>query len=98
MESHKNVTLEIPVLLVMVKRSKKKRDRKKQRSSTTLLRQKTVYLKVFLQKVFEITTERSPAKLTATVDGATDLSSKNLPQCEEFHATSLSNLPDYFWW
>ena len=52
---------------------------------------------VLLQKVFEITTESSPASLTATLDGAADLTARNLPQREEFHATSLSSLPEYFW-
>ena len=53
--------------------------------------------KGFTQNVFEITTRSSPARLTATVDGAVDLPDRNLPQREEFRATPLSSLPDYFW-
>ena len=82
---------------VMVKKRGGKSKREKQRNSSTLLRQKTIYLKVLLQKVFKITTERSPGSLTATVDGAADLTARNLPQCEEFNAKPLSSLPDYFW-
>ena len=41
---------------------------KKQKNSTTLLCQKIIYLKVLLQKVFEIATDSSPAGLTATVE------------------------------
>ena len=47
--------------------------------------------------VFKITTESSPASLTAKVDGAADLPARNHPQHEEFHTTPLSSLPDYFW-
>ena len=39
--------------------------------------------KGFATKVFEITTESSPASLTATVDGAAYLTARNLPQLEE---------------
>ena len=39
------------------------------------------YLKTFLQKVFEILTESTPARLTATVDAAADLPDRNLQQC-----------------
>ena len=58
---------------------------------------KNIYLKVILQKMVLITIENIPASLTVMVDGAADLPSKNLPQREEFHATPLSTLPDYFW-
>ena len=46
--------------------------------------------------MFLITTENSQASLTMTVDDAVDLKPLNLPQPEEFHATPLSSLPDYF--
>ena len=55
--------------------------------------QETIYLKVLLQKVFEIMTGSSPVSLTAMVDGAADLPERNLPQHEEFHETPLSSLP-----
>ena len=54
-ESHKNVTFWIIFLRVTVKRSREKNNSKKQRNSSMLLWQKTVYLKVLLQKMFEIT-------------------------------------------
>ena len=78
-------------LRVMFKRG---RERKKQRNSSTLLRLKTFYLKVLLQKTFKITIENSTAKLIATVDGTADLPARNLPQSEEFYVVLLSSLMD----
>ena len=84
-------------LRVMVKRSRGKWQQEETEKQQYVIVQKKMYLKVLLQKVFEITTESCPASLTATVDGAAVLPTRNHPQREEFHAMSLSSLPDYFW-
>ena len=55
----------MPFLRVVFKRSREKSNRKKQRNSNTLMWQKTVYLKILFQKIFEITTRSSLASLTA---------------------------------
>ena len=80
-----------------LREEEEKSNREKQTSSSTLLGQKTIYFKVLLQKVFEITTESNPASLTAMVDRAADLTARNFSQSEEFHATPRSKLPDYLW-
>ena len=78
-----------------------KRNRGKKQQEETEKHQRVImtenYLKVILQKMVLISTENSPVSLTVTVDGSADLPSRNLLQCEEFHATALSSLPDYFW-
>ena len=52
--------------------------------------------KDFTAKGFEITTKSSSISVTVTMDGAVDLTVRNLPQREEFHATPRSSLPNYF--
>ena len=94
LETHK----EIPFLCVMVKSSKEKSNRKKQKNSDMLLWQKTIYLKVLLQKVFNIATKNSLANLTVMVDGRWIYwPGIFLSMSEEFHGTPLSSLPDYYW-
>ena len=58
-ESHTYASLEMLFLQVMVKEADEKSNTTKQRNSSSLLLQKTIYLKVLLQKVFEITTRSS---------------------------------------
>ena len=97
LESHRNVTLGLTFVGIMIKRSREKSNKKKKRNSSMLLWRKTIYLKVLLQKVFEIMTKSSPISLTATVAGTADLQARNLIQREKFHATPLSSLPNFFW-
>ena len=52
--------------------------RSKVLSTVAVIVKKNIYLKILLQKVFEIKTERSPGSLTAAVDGAADLSARNV--------------------
>ena len=74
----------------MVKRSRgKKATERNRETSAYSCDRKTVYLKVLLQKVFEIMTKISLAFLTAMVDGTADLPARNLPQRDEFHAMPL---------
>ena len=89
-------TLEMSSLPVMDKRNRgKKQQEETGKQQHVIVIQN--YLKVFLQKVFEITTESSPTSLTETVDGSADLPARNLTLHEEFQVTLLSSLPDYFW-
>ena len=81
----------------MVKRrGGKKQQEELKKQQHVIVTENSLLQKVLLQKVFEITTENSPASLTTTAEGAADLPARNLPQREEFHATPLSSLLDYF--
>ena len=80
----------------MVKRSKGKMQQEETEKQQHIYYDRKHYLKVLLQKIVKIMTENSLANLTETVDGTADLLSRNFPQLEEFHATPISSLPDYF--
>ena len=82
---------------VMVKRRRGKKQQEETEKKQHVIVTENNLFKSLLQKVFEITTESSPASLTATIDGAAIILARNLLQLEEFHATALSSLLDYFW-
>ena len=62
----------------MVKRGRGRKQQEKTEKQQHVFVTKTIYLKVLLQREFEITTESSPASLTATVDGAADQPARNV--------------------
>ena len=80
----------------MVKRSRENSNRKKQRNSSTLLWQKTVYLTVLLQKVFEKTTRSNPASMTVASHGIPHDIEDSWPADPQRRLPLLSSLSDYF--
>ena len=81
----------------MVKRCREKKQQEETEKQQHVLVTEKVYLKLLLQKVFEITIRNIPANLKEEVDGTADLPARNLLQREEFHASPQSSWPDYFW-
>ena len=88
----------MPAFRVMVKKSREKKQQEAiEKDQHVIEIENNLFKGIFLQNVFETTTESSPASLTATVDGAADLPARNLKQREKFHDMPLSSISDYFW-
>ena len=69
------VTLEMSSLGVMFKRRRKKATKRNRETAAHYCDRKKRFLKILLQNVFEVRTEKSPASLTTTVDGPPNLPS-----------------------
>ena len=78
------------------KEAEEKSNVKKQKNSSTLLRQKTKYIKVLLQKVFECTSKSHPASLIVASPGISHVVEDSRPVGEQHHLPSLWSLLDYF--
>ena len=74
----------------------KRRSKKKQQKET----EKQHHVVVTENNLFKDFTTKGvrnyDQKLSDQLDGAAYLPARNLPQREEFHAATLSSLPDYF--
>ena len=89
-------------LRVMVKRSRAKKQKEETEKQHFIVTENNLFIDFttngvqnFQPKVI-LNTLTATVSLTATVDGDVDLPTRNLPHCEELHATLLSSLPDYF--
>ena len=71
----------------MVKRSREKKQQEETKKHQHMIMTENNLFKGYATKMFLITIENSPESFTLTVDGATDLPSRNFAQREEFHAT-----------
>ena len=81
----------------MIKRKGgKKKQEETEKQQQAIVRENNL-CKDFTTKSIRNYKESTPATLTATVDGAKDLTARNFTQREKFNATPLSNLLDYFW-
>ena len=92
--------LEMSSLRVMVKRSRGKKLQEETEKQQHVVVTKTIYLKVLLQKVMEITTRSSPASLRVALHGIPLVVEEFLAGRSTSLSTTvalLSSLLDFFW-
>ena len=82
-------------LRFVVTRSRgKKKQKEETKEQEHVIAAENISFKSFITKDVRNYIESSPSSLTVTVNSAADLSSRNVPQREEYYVMSLVSLPD----